>query len=473
MLAAYRASTAAANYPETGPTRRRRAWVALLYIALFLNVTEGAMRKWFFPGSSQLIYFAKDGVLIAAYVSFFLGGHYKGSHRTKALTIIYLLAAIVVCLDAFNPNIGSVIVGLFGIKCYLLYVGLVYLGMQLFDDWRTFLRFVRWQVIIAIPICLLGIAQFGSPADSQINRYAAVDDQVIATFGTDATVRITGTFAYISGHVFFVVVSIALAAGLLGTSRRRSDYLFSIAALVLCVGNVWMSGSRSAGLLAAVIVAAVLAWFGFQQNRVALRLRTLLVVAIALAVFTTTTWFNKAYNAYLDRIETADDEFVDRVFQHHELFGLILDYSGLTGYGTGITHPGSAALEKGLDLKPSEPVPVFEAEYARVLVELGWIGAFLWYLLRITALLAILNVYRELHTAEFRCWAFIILLVHLVTLNGAVVLNHTFAIYYWLLAGIALGLPRLEARELRTPSMPAYQGVRSAMTPALARQAQA
>ena len=446
------------------------SWKVLVLVTLFLNITEGAMRKWFFPGSSQLLYFAKDGALIAAYIWFFVGGYYKGSHRTKALTLIFLLAAIVVCLDAFNPNIGSIVVGLFGIKCYLLYVGLIYLGMQLFDDWGSFLRFIRWQVIIAIPICLLGIAQFGSPADSQINRYASADEQAIVTFGTDATVRITGTFAYITGHVFFVVISIALAAGLLGTSRRRSDYLFSIAALVLCVGNVWMSGSRSAGGLSALLVAAVLAWFGFQQNRVALRLRTLLVVAIALAVFTTTTWFNKAYNAYLDRIETSDDELVDRVFQHHDVFGLLLDYAGLTGYGTGITHPGAAALEKGLDLTPSEPVPIFEAEYARVLVDLGWIGAFLWYLLRIAVLLTIWKVYRELQTAELRLWAFIILSLHLVTLNAAVVLNHTFAIYYWFLAGIALGLPRLEARELQTRSMPAYQRVRSAMTPALARQ---
>jgi len=473
VLAAHYPVTARAIGQRDNRPTRRRIWIGLIYLVLALNVTEGAMRKWLFPGSSQLLYFAKDGVLIAAYVLFLFARPFRGTDRTKALTIIYLLAAIVVCLDAFNPNLGSLIVGIFGIKCYLLYVGLIYLGAQFFDDWKSFLRFIRWQVIIAIPICLLGIAQFGSPADSQINRYAAPDEQVVATFGTDATVRITGPFAYITGHVFFILVSIALAAGLLGTSRRRSDYLFSIAALVLCVGNIWMSGSRSAGALSVLLVGAVLAWFGFQQNRVALRLRTLLVVAIALAVFTTTTWFNKAYNAYLDRIETSDDELVDRVFQHHDVFGLILDYSGLTGYGTGITHPGAAALEKGLGLKPSEPVPLFEAEYARVLVELGWIGAFFWYLLRIIVVLAIWKVYRELRTAELRLWAFIILSVHLITLNAAVVLNHTFAIYYWFLAGIAFGLPRLEAHELRTTSLPAYQRVRSPMTPAFAREVRA
>ena len=196
--------------------------------------------------------------------------------------------------------------------------------------------------------------------------------------------------------------------------------------------------------MAAMFTTSVLIAFAFQHNRVASRLRLLLVIAIALAAFTTTTWFNKAYNAYLDRIETSEDEVLDRVFQHHDVFGLILDYAGLTGYGTGITHPGSAALEQGLGLKPSEPVPQFEAEYARVLVELGWVGGFLWYLLRIVLLLAIWKVYRELKSPELRCWAFIIFMVHLITLNSSVVLNHTFAIYYWLLAGIAFGLPQLE-----------------------------
>ncbi len=445
-------------------------WKILVYGTLLLNITEGALRKWILPGSSQLVYFAKDSVLIAAYVAFIFSGGSRTNFRTKAVTMLWLLAAIVIFLDAFNPNVGSVVVGIFGIKCYLLYIGLIYLGSELFEDWVTFQRFIRWQVILALAICFLGIAQFGSPAESQINRYATGDEQVIVTFGTDATVRITGTFAYITGHVFFVFVSIALATGLLGTSRKRINYLLSIATLVLCVGNIWMSGSRSAGVMAAVFTAAVLAWFGFQQNRVALRLRTLLVVAIALAAFTATTWFNKAYTAYLDRIETSDDEVIDRLFQHHEVFGLLLDYAGLTGYGTGITHPGAAALEQGLNLKPSEPVPLFEAEYARVLVELGWVGAFLWYLVRIALLFAIWRVYRELRTPELKCWAFVIFLVHLLTLNTSVVLNHTFAIYYWLLAGIAFGLPRLESYGLQAPTTAANPQIRAAIKPAFVQQ---
>ncbi len=443
-------------------------WKLLVFLTIFLNITEGAMRKWLFPGSSQLLYFAKDAVLIAAYGLFFLQGHYAVDKRLKQLTIWYMLSAVVVCLDAFNPNLGSVVVGLFGIKCYLLYVGLAYLATQLFNDQTSLERFARWQVFAAIPICLLGIAQFGTPADSPLNRYAIGDEQMVATFGMDATVRITGTFAFISGHAFFVFVSIALAVGLLGTSSRRSSYLLSIVALVLCVGNIWMTGSRAIGLMAVTLVAVVLGWFGFQPNRVGLRLRVLLVIAIALAAFTTTTWFNKAYNAYLDRIESSDDEFMDRAFQHHDVMGQLLDYSGFIGFGTGITHPGSTALQQALQLTPSQPVPTFEAEYARVLVEVGWIGAFLWYAFRIAVLLAIWNVYRSLRMIELRCWAFIIFLVHLLTLNSAVVLNHTFAIYYWLFAGLALGLPRLESHYSENYDVPVRENVWSKQSVTLA-----
>jgi O-antigen ligase len=454
---------------QLSSVNQRPIWPALVYVLLVLNITEGAMRKWLFPGSGQLLYFAKDAVLIIAYALFFFRDSQKANQHPRKLTFLYFLIALVVCLDAFNPNLGSPIVGIFGVKCYLLYVGLMYLGAELFNDWKLFQRFVRWQVILAIPICLLGVAQFGTPADSPLNRYAAGEEQ-IATFGADATVRITGTFAYITGHVFFVFISIALAVGLLGTSRRRGDYFVSIAALILCVGNVCMSGSRAGGLLAATLVLAILGWFGFRRNWVAVRLRTLLVIAIALVAFTTTTWFNKAYNAYLDRIENSDDEFLDRAFQHHDVFWQILDYAGLAGFGTGITHPGGTAIQESLHLKPSEPVPMFEAEYARVLVEIGWIGAALWYALRLSVLVMIWNVYRALRADELRCWAFIIFLVHLLTLNGAVVLNHSFAIYYWLLAGIAFGLPRLENRELQTQAVPAYPQIRPAIRPALAPQ---
>src|SRR5438067_13043329 len=105
------------------PARRAKmqTWQILVFATLFINVTEGAIRKWFLPGSSQLVYFAKDAVLILAYASFFFGGHHKNNSRTKTLTILLLSAGIIIFLDAFNPNVGSVIVGIFGIKCYILY----------------------------------------------------------------------------------------------------------------------------------------------------------------------------------------------------------------------------------------------------------------------------------------------------------------------------------------------------------------
>jgi hypothetical protein len=420
-----------------------KLWKALLMATLALNVIEGALRKWFFPGSGQLLYFAKDAVLIGAYVSFMLAGPHEANQRTKTATMLCLLAGTIIFLDAFNPNIGSVIVGFFGIKCYLLYVGLIYLGARLFKDWKQFQTFVQWQVAFAIFVCLLGIVQFGSPADAQINRYAVGDEQIL-TFGTDATVRITGTFAFISGHVSFLFVSTALTLGLICTSDQRKDKFLGPAALILCAGNMLMSGSRAGGIMLLAMVALVLIWFAPAANRVASRVRTVLLISVALALLAASLWFGKAYSAYLERIESSDDEFVDRAFQYHDVFGQILDYAGLTGFGTGLTHPGSAALEQGLGLKPSEPVPILEAEYARVLIELGWIGALLWYSFRIAVLFGIWKVYRELRSAELKCWAFVILLVHLFSLNGAVVLNHTFAIYYWLLAGIAFGLPQLE-----------------------------
>ena len=48
-----------------------RQWRLAVKGALVLVVIEGAVRKWLVPGAQDLVYFAKDLVLVGAYVGFF------------------------------------------------------------------------------------------------------------------------------------------------------------------------------------------------------------------------------------------------------------------------------------------------------------------------------------------------------------------------------------------------------------------
>src|SRR5262245_50383430 len=98
-------------------------WQSALFGAFVLVVFEGALRKWAFPWAQAQIYFVKDAILLAAYLGFILDRRknlpaLKGTGWIKPV----LLACVVWgCIEVFNPNSPSILVGLIGLKAYFLY----------------------------------------------------------------------------------------------------------------------------------------------------------------------------------------------------------------------------------------------------------------------------------------------------------------------------------------------------------------
>ena len=62
-------------------------WQKLIWTVMFLLVYEGALRKWVVPGLQSQIYFAKDLILIAAYILFLGSGGPHGSHLKVMATL--------------------------------------------------------------------------------------------------------------------------------------------------------------------------------------------------------------------------------------------------------------------------------------------------------------------------------------------------------------------------------------------------
>jgi hypothetical protein len=424
-------------------------WKRLIIVALLLNVFEGAVRKWVIPSSGEYIYFLKDFVLLCAYSAFFLSRPQPQiSQFLRPLRGWLLVAALAVSAGVLNPSLGSVIAGAFGAKCYLLDVPLLFLVPHMFASESAFKRFVRWYVIIAIPVCLLGVAQFDAPADSTLNRYAA-EEAGVAVFGVEGSARVTGTFSYISGHTAFLLVMAVLALGVLGTERLLWARVVAISVLVLVSANLLMSGSRAPLLISMTLIAASFVAFGLRSSALASRLRGLLLIVAALAGLAIVTKFSSAYDAFMTRVVgSEDEEFEERAFQNYDIMPALASYVGPFGLGTGITHPGSYALRTALELpQPSVPIPAAEAECARVLIELGMLGLLAWYGFRIAVIVALCKVYRTLRSPELRFWAFLIFMLHFLSFNSSVVLNHTYCLYFWFLAGVGFGLLKFDKNE--------------------------
>jgi hypothetical protein len=207
-------------------------------------------------------------------------------------------------------------------------------------------------------------------------------------------------------------------------------------------------------LIVGILVFISLVKFGLRRDTIGRNLRVLLVVGLVGGTSLVSVQFRKAYDAFLSRTTTSGyrsgyETFAGRVFLDADQMLPVANYVGLPGLGPGITQPGSWALLSALSLpNPQAAIPLVEAEYAKILVEIGPIGLLIWYGMRVAVLVAIWKIYRRLRSPDLRFWAFLIFMLHLLTLDIGVVINHTFAVYYWFFAGVAFALPRLETSQV-------------------------
>ena len=116
----------------------RRAVHAALIVALF----EGAIRKWVFPQGSELVYFLKDIILLGAHLKFFMfpDPDLRAWRVRLPGTLIASVCIGLTAFGAFNPNIGSIVLAVYGLKIYLWYVPLGFMVPLLFRNEQEMTR---------------------------------------------------------------------------------------------------------------------------------------------------------------------------------------------------------------------------------------------------------------------------------------------------------------------------------------------
>jgi hypothetical protein len=387
----------------------RQALIAVLVLVIF----EGALRKWILPQASDLLYFLKDLVLIPVYLSRF------GTQRATENKVVipealkFLLGVNVLwCLiQIFNPALGSPLVGILGLRAYLFYIPLMWLIPQIFADQEAFVRFLRYYLLLSIPVGVLGIVQYFAPASSPINVYVA--DAAIATVGENA--RITGTFSFLTGYAMYLMINFSLLIPLLLSRQPRKWQWVTFIELVLIVANALMTGSRS------VVLAQILILVGFFSIYVLLRpaywLSLVLKFALPATVLCIALFFvfQPALDSFIYRATTSDSISGRLTWYWRNAYDFI-PHAGLSGYGTGATHAGGQTLRRQLGLPAGETIPVaYEPEMGRVMLELGPFGFLLWYGLRIYLAILHWRVFLRLKSPllrNFALSAFLVSILH-------------------------------------------------------------
>jgi hypothetical protein len=430
-------------------------WKNLIKSILVLVVIEGALRKWLLPGASEFIYFLKDILLLLAYFQYYIFSPSKNTlqmKNTASGVLITCIAFVTVwCIfQVFNPNLGDPIIGIFGIRGYILYIPLLWMLPNLFSSEDELYRFLRSYLLLVIPVGILATLQFFSPPSSPINVYTQdlkLDD--IATFGDGNSVsaRVTGTFSYIAGYSIYAIVSFSLAVPLLAVKQTVWWRWATISELLLIVGTSLMNGSR--GLIYTEILFLI-GFFGIQlltnPARIVPLFRrfTMPIIAVTAGII---IWFQSAFNALEKRIISNDDtpNRITLIFKEPLKF---VGLKGIDSYGIGATHQATPALRSLLKLPTPETIPVFyESEPGRILLELGPVGFVLWYSLRFVLIVFLWSTYSNLKRPLLKQLALSAFLIHLLQFSFQLVFNHTLLVYYWFLAGFIFLLPKLEQIE--------------------------
>jgi hypothetical protein len=429
-----------------------RNWRQSVKAVFFILVIEGALRKWILPQASDTIYFLKDFVLLAAYLRYYVFSDQNARFPilNTPINILIFVTAGWCLFQGFNPKLGSLPAGLIGLRSYLFYIPLIWMTPSLFDSEKDLYKFLRSHLLLAIPVGILGIVQFFSPAISPINQYAPGVPVQVATFGFagSSTVRIAGTFSYINSYQGYLSACFALLLPLLFVKQPQLWKTLTLIEVFLIVLNSLMTGSRTPVLAAALLAFtywlirtirqpdATFLWLG--------RLSPFLAIAITAALI----GFQPVVEAFWMRA-TFNTDLGERVALAISNPFSLMQYTALDGYGAGATHPGTAALRNALNLPPGAILPIeLEPEIPRVALEIGPIGLILWYGLRVSLIVSLWFVFLKLQRPFLRDLALSTCLLQLILFTGQMVFHHTFSVYYWFSSSFIFLLPYLENIEM-------------------------
>src|SRR3984893_4013713 len=413
-----------------------RYWQRALFAVFVLMVFEGALRKWAFPSAQAQLYLVKDVILLAVYVGFMLDSR-KNLPSPKGVGLIKIVLGIGFvfgCIEVFNPNSPSILVGLMGVKTYFLYPPVAFILPYAIKSREHLFVLIRRYLIMAIPVAVLGFVQIMAGPGSSLNTYVSHSEDseaVLSYFGEENIVRTSGTFSYISGYTAFLGFIGFLAIGYNMTRGwRLKKNMAPVLALALVIGAMFTTGARAPVyilLASSPFIMWSAATSGLLSSRTAMRLCVLIPVIVIVALSVSP----QATEAFMARAGEADSSYaLERLFSPlYQTIGALSD-APVLGFGIATTHP-SALTIMGVDWPWWLQDLITEDEMARVTVELGVIGLILVYSLRFLIAAVALRSAMTFKDPSYRALGIVLAVYLALGMIEPIMLNVTLGLYYW------------------------------------------
>src|SRR5258706_14710062 len=122
-------------------------WRKGVYAFVAWIAVEDLSRKY--PGNKMIVFFAKDFLALALYLSFFVARRSTFTKLYRPPFLITFLVFFCYCLlQAFNPASTSIFYGLMGLKLCFFYAPLLFVGHALIDSEKELRRFFFFNSVL-------------------------------------------------------------------------------------------------------------------------------------------------------------------------------------------------------------------------------------------------------------------------------------------------------------------------------------
>ena len=456
-------------------------WRNGLYFFLGWLLFEDFARK--FLGNNMTIFFAKDLLVLILYLAFLAAFRRKEIQGFRPPFLVPLLIFIWFGLiQMFNPASTSIWYSLMGIKLFFYYVPLVFLGYALINSEAQLRHFFKVNVVLALIIIALGIAQ-SIAGPSFLNPKVPAEE--LRPLSTLYRVSPEGSLAYRPTSIFvsagrymnFTFLAWLLVLGfsgylLLRHKRGRIPTFFAIA--VTATGE-FLTTSRSVfmwGMINILATSVAFIWGAPWKQGEALRVfrgvqRALLGIALGIVLLLTA--FPDALLTRLAIYEAAllpsspTSELAYRSWDYPiQNFLDAFSYDRWPyGYGIGTCGLGAQYVTRIFKVKP--PGPGVESGFGALVVEMGIGGLVLWFVMSVAITASAWKVVKKLKGSPLFPLGFVIFWYAFVLLFpatlGGIQAYEDFLLnaYLWLLLGILFRLPSLSLSAQFSANGPAVE----------------
>jgi len=444
-------------------------WRHGLYIFFGWLFVEDFARKYL--GNNLAMFFAKDVLLVLVYISFYAA---RKNGKKKAIFRPPFLVPLLIFVwfaagQVFNFASTSLFFGFLGMKLYLLYVPLMYLGYALIDSEQDLRRFFTFNAMLIFAVAALGIAQ--SIIGPTFLSPPVMQEDIRELSNLYRKSPITGLIAYRPCSVFvstgrfqnFVITSWIIILGFGGylTLRSKKGRTAALVTIGVLAGAVLMSTSRgvmmwSAG--SALVIMAAFVWGAPWKQKEASRVirsiqRVILlggVAIVALAVIFPEQVNSRLaiYSETLSPYSSASELAVrTRDYPLRNFLAAFNTPRWMYGYGTGTASLGTQYIARVLHVPPMG-INV-ENGYGQLVVEMGVVGLLLWLVLGASIAITAWKIVKQLRGSAWFPIAFVIFwfifLVFFPMGYNSLSFYQDFLVnaYLWILIGILFRLPSI------------------------------